>query len=86
MNWPVAPGTKISGMKAMMLVPTAYSTGTTISVTPSLHRLAYRQALLAFRVDVLADDDRVVDHDAQRQDEGEHRDHVQRDIDLRQDR
>ena len=47
-------------------------------------RLERIHALLAVGVDVLADHDGVVDHDAERDDEGEQRDHVDGNVELRQ--
>ena len=62
-------------------------TGFAISCAPSMDpRRPLAVFLLLMPVDVLADDDGVVDHDAEHQDEAEQRQHVDRDVEAQQQR
>ncbi len=77
-NWPTMPSMKATGTKTATMVSVVARTLRAISLRALERGLLRRVALLQELEDVLADDDGVVDEQADRQREAEERHHVQR--------
>ena len=73
MNLPIMPSTKNSGMKAAIEVIIENTTGVPTSSAPSMAARPKDFPCTRWGKDVFADDDRVIDDDAQGHDKGEQR-------------
>ena len=77
-NWPTTPDSMPSGTKTTTVVSVEPTTGATSSRIASWTDCAGRLAAVEMPVDVLDDDDRIVDDEADRDREPAHRHHVDR--------